>query len=195
MLGDEAELYRTLAARLERTVRLRVRAPREVIEDACHHAWTQLINHGDAVNRDTAFSWLATTAVRHAWKLERRERRELSLEATADESGELPILSPAPGPPERLEFHERLSHVAELPERQRRFIWLQAAGLTYVELAAYTGDTVRTVDRQIARATERIRELEANQLHVQPQPKRLQAEPGRSVIERQRSRDERGLER
>src|SRR5690349_13569940 len=115
MLGDEAQLYRSLAAKLERTVRVQVHAPREVIEDACHHAWTQLINHGDAVDRDAAFSWLATTAVRHAWKLNRRERRELSLEAAANDLGELPIVSPAPGPPERVEFREQLGHLAELP--------------------------------------------------------------------------------
>jgi RNA polymerase sigma factor (sigma-70 family) len=195
MLGDEAELYRSLAAKLERTVRVQVHAPREVIEDACHHAWTQLINHGDAVNRDAAFSWLATTAVRHAWKLNRRERRELSLEARADEFGEIPILSPTPGPPERLEFREQLDYLAELPERQRRFIWLQAAGLTYVEMAAYTGDTVRTVDRQIARATERIRQLEAQRSHAEQQLERTHVRPGRPILERQRSPEERGLER
>ena len=194
MLGDEAQLYRSLATRLERTVRVQVHAPREVIEDACHHAWTQLINHGDGVDRDTAFSWLATTAVRHAWKLNRRERRELSLEATADELGELPIASPAPGPAERFEFREQLGHLAELPERQRRFIWLQAAGLTYVEMAAYTGDTVRTVDRQIARATERIRRLETDRLYAQ-QVERTRPDSGRPVTERQRSREEQGLER
>ena len=195
MLGDEAQLYRSLAAKLERAVRVQVHAPREVIEDACHHAWTQLINHGDSVNRDAAFSWLATTAVRHAWKLNRRERRELSLEAAADELGELPILSPAPGPPERLELREQLGHLAELPERQRRFIWLQAAGLTYVEMAAYTGDTVRTVDRQIVRATARIRQLEADRLDAEQQLGRSHGGPGRLTTERCRSREERGLER
>ena len=195
MLGDEAQLYRALATRLEQTVRGRVHAPREVIEDACHHAWTQLINHGDGINRDAAFSWLATTAVRHAWKLRQRERRELSLEATENELGELAIPSSAPGPPERLEFREQLGHLDELPERQRRFIWLQAAGLTYTEMAAYTGDTVRTVDRQIARATERIRHLEAERLHAQQQLERSRAGSGRPIAERQRSRGERGLER
>ena len=195
MLGDEAQLYRSLAAKLERTVRVQVHAPREVIEDACHHAWTQLINHGDGVNREAAFSWLATTAVRHAWKLNRRERRELSLEAAADEFGELPILSTTPGPPERLEFREQLGRLEELPERQRRFIWLQAAGLTYIEMAAYTGDTIRTVDRQIARATERIRRLEADRSHAQQQPQRTHAGSAGLITERQRSREERGFER
>lgn len=195
MLGDETELYRSLAARLERTVRGQVRAPREVIEDACHHAWTQLLNHGDTVDRDAAFSWLATTAVRQAWKLNLRDRRELSLEAAADDIGELPILSPAPGPPERLEFREQLGHLAELPERQRRFIWLQAAGLTYVEMAAYTGDSIRTVDRQITRATERIRQLEVDHMHSEQRLERTHDGPARLITERQRSGEERGLER
>ena len=91
MIGDEAQLYRSLATRLEQTVRVRVHAPPEVIEDACHHAWTQLINQGERVNRDAMFSWLATTAVRHAWKLNRRERRDLSLEAAAGRVGELQL--------------------------------------------------------------------------------------------------------
>jgi RNA polymerase sigma factor (sigma-70 family) len=195
MLGDEAQLYHSLAARLEQTVRIQVHAPREVIEDACHHAWTQLINHGDRVNRDATFSWLATTAIRHAWKLNRRERRELSLEAAADELGELQIPSPSPGPPERLEFREQLGQLAELPERQRRFIWLRAAGLTYVEMAAYTGDTVRTVDRQIVRATERIRQLETDRLRAEQALEQGRANSRRQFDERRRSLEDRGLER
>lgn len=195
MIGDEAQLYRSLAARLEQTVRIQVHAPREVIEDACHHAWTQLINHGDRVNRDAMFSWLATTAVRHAWKLNRRERRELSLEAAAEDLGELQIPSRSPGPPERLELQEQLGQLAELPERQRRFIWLRAAGLTYVEMAAYTGDTVRTVDRQIVRATVRIRQLEADRLRTERELERGRASAGRPLGEHRRSSEERGIER
>jgi DNA-binding CsgD family transcriptional regulator len=43
--------------------------------------------------------------------------------------------------------------------RQQRLVWLQAAGLSYVEMAAYTGDSVRTVERQVLRAAERVRQL------------------------------------
>ena len=166
MIGDEAQLYRSLATRLEQTVRIQVHAPREVIEDACHHAWTQLINQGERVDRDAMFSWLATTAIRHAWKLNRREQRDLSLEAAAGDVGELPLPSHPLGHPSDSSFASNSASSRELPERQRRFIWLRAAGLTYVEMAAYTGDTVRTVDRQIARATERIRQLEAERLRT-----------------------------
>lgn len=195
MIGDEAQLYRSFATRLEQTVGIRVHAPREVIEDACHHAWTQLINQGDHVNRDAMFSWLATTAVRQAWKLNRREQRDLSLEVAAGDVGELPLPNPSPGPPERFELREQLAQLAELPERQRRFIWLRAAGLTYVEMAAYTGDTVRTVDRQIARATERIRQLEAERLRTERILDGRHAGSARQIDQRRRSSEERGLER
>jgi RNA polymerase sigma factor (sigma-70 family) len=194
MVGDEAQLYHSLAVRLEQIVRREVRAPREVIEDACHHAWTKLFNHSEQIKRDTALSWLATTAVRHAWKLDRRERRELSLEAAADELGELPIPSRLPGPPERVEAREQLSQLRQLPERQQRLIWLRAAGLSYVEMAAYTGDSVRTVERQILRATERVKEFhrERSERELDPERQSIVVNgPGRRL----RAVDERGLER
>ena len=141
------------------------------------------------------FSWLATTAVRHAWKLNRREQRDLSLEATAGDVGELPLPNPSLGPPERLELREQLAQLSDLPERQRRFIWLRAVGLTYVEMAAYTGDTVRTVDRQIARATERIRQLEAESLRAERALDGRHASSARQIDQRRRSIEQRGLER
>jgi len=195
MVGDEAQLYRSFAARLESTVRTQVHAPREVIEDACHHAWTQLINHGDSVSRDAAFSWLATTALRHAWKLNRREHRELSLEAPAANLGELQFPSPLPEPAQRLEFREQMRELGDLPERQRRFIWLRAVGLSYIEMAAYTGDTVRTVERQIARASERMRQLEADRLDAEQRPERSHDSAAPQVGRQRRSIEERGLER
>ena len=194
MVGDEAQLYHSLAGRLEQIVRKEVHAPREVIEDACHHAWTKLFNHSERVNRDAALSWLATTAVRHAWKLDRREHRELSLEAAAEQLGELPIPSRLPGPAERLELREHLRQLRELPERQQRLVWLRAAGLSYVEMATYTGDSVRTVARQIGRATERMRELQR-----EPSERELRAEPNGIVVDgpgrRPHAIDERGVER
>jgi RNA polymerase sigma factor (sigma-70 family) len=194
MVGDEAQLYDSLATRLEQIVRKEVRAPREVIEDACHHAWTKLFNHSEQVDRGAALNWLATTAIRQAWKLDRRERRELSLEAAAEDVGELPIPSRLPGPVEHLEFREHLGQLRDLPQRQQRLIWLRAAGLSYVEMAAYTGDSVRTVERQVLRATARMRSL-----HTRTPQRELQAESGRTAINgpsgRYPSIDERGLER
>ena len=156
MVGDLDELYRLLAPRLRQIVRSDVRAPEPVIEDACQIAWSRLIRHAERVRPEAALSWLATTAVREAIKLARRDRRELSLDAEIERSGELPFPSRAPGPSEVLELRGRLAEIGALPERQQRLIWMHAAGLSYVEMAERTGDTRRTVERQLLRAKGRL---------------------------------------
>lgn len=156
MIGDVEELYRLLAPRLRQIVRSNVSAPEPVVEDACQIAWSRLIRHSERVRREAALSWLATTAVREAYKLSRRDRRELSLDAELERTTELPVPSSAPGPAELFELRDRLREVGRLPERQQRLVWMHAAGLTYVEMAARTGDTRRTVERQLLRAKGRL---------------------------------------
>lgn len=156
MVGDLEELYRLLSPRLRQIVRSDVRASEPVIEDACQIAWSRLIRHADHVHREAVLSWLSTTAVREAYKLARRDRRELSLDAEIERLGELPLPSVAPGPAEVVELHDRLAGVRRLSERQQRLVWMHAAGLTYVEMADRTGDTRRTVERQLLRAKGRL---------------------------------------
>jgi RNA polymerase sigma factor (sigma-70 family) len=156
MISDLDELYRLLSPRLRQIVRSDIRAPDPVIEDACQIAWSRLIRHTERVRREAALSWLVTTAEREAVKLARRDGHELSLDAELERTGELPFPSAAPGPPELLELRDRLAEVGRLPERQQRLIWMHAAGLTYVEIAESTGDTRRTVERQLLRAKGRL---------------------------------------
>ena len=156
MIGDVDELYRRLAPRLRQIVRSNVRAPEPVVEDACQIAWSRLIRDSERVRRETALSWLATTAVREAYKLSRRDRRELSLDAELERTGELPLPTSAPGPVEVVELRERLREVRGLPERQQRLVWMHAAGLTYVEMADRTGDSRRTIERQLLRAKGKL---------------------------------------
>jgi len=156
MVGDLDELYRLLSPRLRQIVRSDVSASEPVIEDACQIAWSRLIGHSERVRREAALSWLATTAVREAIKLARRDLRELSLDAELERTGELPFASSAPGPADALALRERLAELGRLPERQQRLIWMHAAGLTYVEMAERTGDTRRTVERQLLRAKGRL---------------------------------------
>jgi RNA polymerase sigma factor (sigma-70 family) len=49
-----------------------------------------------------------------------------------------------------------LSEVGRLPERQQRLVWMHAAGLTYVEMAGRTGESRRTVERQLLRAKGKL---------------------------------------
>jgi RNA polymerase sigma factor (sigma-70 family) len=153
-VGDVGELYALLARRLEQIVRLGVRAPDAVIEDACQFAWSQLLHHRHRVHRETVMSWLVQTAVHEALKLLRRDRRELSLEEAAEEA--IPAT-----PIQLIECRERLAELDRLPERQQRAVWLHALGLNYAEIAVYEGCTTRTVERQLLRARQAIRHPEA----------------------------------
>ncbi len=156
-VGDVGELYGLLGRRLEQLVRLDVRAPDEVIEDACQFAWSRLLHHRHRVHRETVLTWLVRTAVHEAFKLLRRDMRELSLES-ADEDA-IPV--PAPTPVELVERRERLADLGRLPERQQRALWLHALGLSYAEIARHEGCTTRTVERQLLRARDGVRRAEA----------------------------------
>lgn len=157
--SDLANLYRDLSGRLEQIVRMDVRASEPVIEDACQFAWSRLIHHAGRVRRETVLSWLAKTAVREACRLQRRDLRELSLDATVEESGEWVLRMRGLGPDELAESRERLTYIRRLPERQQRLLWLHALGLSYAEMAIDTGCTLRTVERQLLRAKRSIRSL------------------------------------
>lgn len=155
--ADIGELYAALSKRLEHIVRSDVRAPEPVIEDACQFAWSRLIRHCHRVRRDTALPWLTTTAIREAFKLIRRDGRELSLDAALETSGEPSLHLDSPRTEELVEQHERLAELRHLPERQQRLLWLHGFGFTYGEIAGYTGYTTRTVERQLLRAKRRLR--------------------------------------
>ena len=146
--GDVGELYGSLAGRLQQIVRLDVRAPDAVIEDACQVAWFRLLRHSHRVHRETVLAWLATTAAREALRLLRRDCRELSLDAELEHDGRQGT------PHELVERRERLREVERLPERQQRVVWLHAIGLSYAEIALTEGCTRRTVDRQLLRARQ-----------------------------------------
>jgi RNA polymerase sigma factor (sigma-70 family) len=159
---DVTELYRALGGHLTRIVKLDTNASDLVVEDACQHAWDRLIGQAPAPRHECALSWLATTATREARRLAIRDAREIPVvdPVTAARSA----AQGAPAPPtcdDMLERRERLTLMRGLPERQQRLLWLQALGLSYEEMARYTGYTRRTVERQLLRARHTIRALAA----------------------------------
>lgn len=156
-LADLDAMYARLAGRLERIVRLDVRAPDAVIEDACQFAWSRLASHAGRVRSDLALSWLAKTAVHEAMKLLRRGRRELSLELAVEETPGVLATATSAGPEELFEYRERLDSIGTLPERQQQMLWLQGIGFSYDDIAATTGCTNRTVERQLLRAKRTLR--------------------------------------
>jgi RNA polymerase sigma factor (sigma-70 family) len=158
--GDLAELYGQLSERLERIVRRDVRAPDPVIEDACQFAWATLVSHRDRVRRATTLPWLVKTAQHEAFKLVRRDGRDRSLDATLEQAGDGPLRLTSPDPEELALARDRLGQLERLPVRQQRLMWLQGFGLSYAEMARHTGDTTRTVERQLMRAKQAVRGFE-----------------------------------
>ena len=80
MVGDEAELYRRLAARVHAVVRRQITGSEQLIEGACHTAWVKFIERSEQINRQGTLSWLVRTAIHDAYKLSNREHRNLSLD-------------------------------------------------------------------------------------------------------------------
>jgi RNA polymerase sigma factor (sigma-70 family) len=163
MLGDPNEavddfagLYGELADQLRQIVRISIRAPDALIEDACQIAWSRLLRSWGTVRQEAALPWLATTATRVALRLAKRSARELSLDELCD--GETDLADPATlGPEQLVELRARLEEIRALPERQQRLVWLQGLGFTYAEMADRTGDSRRTVERQLMRAKRALR--------------------------------------
>lgn len=153
---DVSVLYPMLAPLLPRIVSREVNASTAVIEDACQFAWLRLVIHAARVDEDRVLAWLVTTAVRQAVRLVRRDRRELSLDAV-DRGGELNLPDVSPLPDQRAVWREQLTELRALPVRPQRLLWMHALGFSYAEIAALSGLTHRTIDRQLCRGRKRLR--------------------------------------
>ena len=156
-LEEIAALYATQAVRVRRLVHLNVQAPDALVEDACQVAWMRLVCHRARVRRASATRWLVRVAVHEAFKLLHRGTRDLSLDELVDRAADAPL--PAPSlMDELIEQRARLRAIRALPERQQRLVWLQGLGFSYAEMAGATGDSRRTVERQLLRAKSRLME-------------------------------------
>jgi RNA polymerase sigma factor (sigma-70 family) len=131
-----------------------VRTSRENLEDACSFAWLQLLRCSP--EPETAYAWLVTVAVHEAVRLDRRSRR---LSPLCREDGTMPGLCETADPvrlrEQVLEAAATLDR-ARLTRRERRVLGLRAAGYSYGEIARMTGDSVRTVERQLWRARRKL---------------------------------------
>lgn len=148
-----ARLYETHSSELLRALGRVVRTDRPVIEDACSFAWTQLLtHHGVSLDDARVGGWLLRVAQREAWRLDAQRRRT---------GGPIPDTIPDPTSHERQRHHIHAAHaiqcVKALPPRQARMVLLQLAGHSHRDIAHITGDTQRTVERQLLRATATLR--------------------------------------
>lgn len=158
---DIGRLYREFSGQLEMLVRGDVRACDALIEDACHLAWTQLLRYHHRVAPEGVTVWLIRTAVREAVRLLRRYTRECSLEVLLDDDEDGADFSATIQREDVLAQRERLLDVQHLPRRQQRIVWLKALGFSYEEVASQECCTLRTVDRQLCQARQRLHALES----------------------------------
>lgn len=158
-IGEVTELYASLSGRLERIVERDVHAPRPLIEDACQSAWNRLWLYRRQVRRETALSWLVTTAVHEALRLLRGQAGLLSLEREIEEWGDRAVPTHALPTADLCELWGRLDGIRSLSQRQQRLLWLHGFGFSYAEIAARTGSTTRTVERQLLRGKHKLRKI------------------------------------
>jgi len=157
-IGD---LYRELQPQLVRILASNLLAPEWVIDDACQTAWSSLLERRASVVPGGELGWLSTTATRIALRLLRRERATESYEALPAPVTLADFRTPELG--HRLELRDRLAEIRRLPVRQQRLVMLHGLGYEYGEIAAVTGESRRTVARQLTRARQRLLRLAGEQ--------------------------------
>jgi RNA polymerase sigma factor (sigma-70 family) len=153
---EVAELFAAQSVRLRRMVRSGSSASEALVEDACQLAWLRLLQRPGRVRREAATAWLTRTAIREAFRQMRREARDLSLDVAPEE---MRARSDRPTPDvleELIGARMQLEAVRALPTRPQRYVWMQALGFSYEEMARRTAATPRTVQRQLVRARRRL---------------------------------------
>jgi DNA-directed RNA polymerase specialized sigma24 family protein len=149
---DGAQLFERQAGRLEAVVRQRVRTSPANVEDACGFAWLQLIRRRPPGH--VAFAWLCTTAIREAVRLHRHGAHTVCLEQIAEAPAD--TRHGLDGQLELICAGEEIRQ-ARLRPREARLVGLRAAGYSREQMAELTGDSYRTVDRQLGRAQRKLR--------------------------------------
>ncbi len=168
--GDEDALYRAHHRELHRAVARSVRAPRELIEDACQTAWIMLLR--SQPDRYAIFGWLRVVAIYEAYRLSAIERRDARLERgwPDDCDGDWrEIIADPRSLDTALEALDALRALASLRERQREDFSMKVAGYSYEEIRILTGGrTFTNVNKSLVKARRRIRRTRAADDSVQP---------------------------
>lgn len=155
--GDEDQLYRQHHRELQRVVARAVRAPRELIEDACQTAWANLLR--TQPDRYAIFAWLRVVAIHEAYRLAAIDRRARYLERlNVDEHDWQELVADPQTLDDAVAALEALRTLASLPERQRSDLTLKIAGYSYEEIRALTpGRTFTNVNKSLVKARAKIR--------------------------------------
>jgi DNA-directed RNA polymerase specialized sigma24 family protein len=157
--GDEEELYRRHHRDLHGAVAHVVRAPRELIEDACQTAWAILLRNQP--ERYAIFAWLRVVAIHEAYRLLAIDRRDGRLDRLRREDGDWhETIADPRSLNDAVAGFEALRVLAALPERQRTDLALNVAGYSYDEIRVMTGGRALTdLNKSLVKARARIRAI------------------------------------
>jgi RNA polymerase sigma factor (sigma-70 family) len=144
--GDEADLFLAHHEQLVRHVARAVPQHPCQAEEACAHAWSELVRCQP--RRDRVVAWLAVVAKREAIRLARRARREPCMANPGDQA----LWTSEPDLAQALESRAALQLVATLPARKRAVLGMRLGGYSHAEIAGALQMTPRTVRRQLDRA-------------------------------------------
>ena len=152
-----AALYACESGRLLARVAEELAGGRALAEDACQTAWLALLAREDVALDARGVAWLHAVALTAGARAARG--RDVAAQPIVDRHAER-----AAGEGELVDriveleqLRERRARVMALPARQRRLLALQGLGLSYDEISALTGDSRRTVQRQLLRGRDRLR--------------------------------------
>jgi RNA polymerase sigma factor (sigma-70 family) len=133
-------------------------------EDALHSALVICLLKSPSCEGDGLVRWMHVVTRNEARALRRSRQRLLGVGPDGDAVADRPDAD-APDPHERAERGEELAGralaLSLLRPDQRRALGLQAAGLSYAEIAAHCGWTYTKVNRSIAEGRARLRSMRA----------------------------------
>jgi DNA-directed RNA polymerase specialized sigma24 family protein len=153
---DVDELYRRQSHKLHRSVAGAVRAPNELIEDACQTAWMIMLRAQPRCH--SAFGWLRAVAIHEAYRLIATESHLKTGACARSQTEDVLLQLPdQPSLEDILDARDTLRLLAALPERQRTDLALKVAGYSYKEIQTRTpGRTWTNVNHSLVKARARI---------------------------------------
>jgi RNA polymerase sigma factor (sigma-70 family) len=154
--------YAAQGARLLRRVAADV-GDRALAEDGCQAAWAALLGDRRIACDAQGFAWLRLVATRAARRA-RRSREVAAGPMTGGGEGQWELEEPSGtqrGPLQHVldaeALEEAWGQLRTLTVRERRLLALRGLGLSYAEIGVVTGDSVRTVERQLLRGRRKLR--------------------------------------
>lgn len=154
-LGAFEHVYRCFE-RPAYTLALRLTGQHEAAQEVLQDAMLKAFERAPQFRGDAPFwGWLRRLVVNEALMRLRRHRRD-----AAEPIDESAFAAPGPGPWLQADAATLDRALGQLPDTARAVLWLyHVEGCTHIEIAAQFGRTVSFSKSQLARATQRLRQL------------------------------------